>query len=296
MVKRASWPLLVPQHLISLVQGILDQKAGRSCWVSYWPLLDQRFLQEQKATVGLTLARTDIMPGERDQRGLEPSIAWHKLEKNDSTLGSERKRYWVSPSPLLSPLPWLVLYRLGYFSALMGQGLAAFCLVEMQIISVLLEGKINHKGYGLWLWEIWVSLGFFFFFFFSLDFKNYWSYPVFFIQLPIKKIKLFKLSFAAVWMSYCFTHRWMDWINSCATFSFIFAQELWCHLFDNGLCIISSDTVSFPALTKYSIPSLPLPGQAGWWDSVSVCSVCVEGGVFNTWSWGHTHTHSEQSI
>ena len=126
MVKRASWPLLVPQHLISLVQGILDQKAGRRCWVSYWPLLDQRFLQEQKATVGLTLARTGIVPGERDQRGLEPSIAWHKLEKNDSTLGSERKRYWVSPNPLLSPLPWLVLHQLGYFSALMGAGVGCF--------------------------------------------------------------------------------------------------------------------------------------------------------------------------
>lgn len=194
------------------------------------------------------------------------------------TLCSVHSLDWCSTSLAISQLWW-------------GQGLAAFCLVEMQIISVLLEGKINHKGYGLWPWEIWVSLGFFFF---SLDFKNYWSYPVFFTQLPIKKIKLFKLSFAAVWMSYCFTHWWMDWINSCATFSFIFAQELWCHLFDNGLCIISSDTVSFPALTKYSIPSVPLPGQAGWWDSVSVCSVCVEGGVFNTWSWGHTH--SEQSI
>ena len=72
------------------------------------------------------LARTDIVPGERDQRGLEPSVAWHKLEKNDSTLGSERKRYWLSPGPLLSPLPWLALHRLGYFSALMGAGVGWF--------------------------------------------------------------------------------------------------------------------------------------------------------------------------
>ena len=141
-------------------------------------------------------------------------------------------------------------------------------------------GEDKHKGYGLWPQETWVSLGF----------KTYWSYPVFFTQLPIKKIRLFKLSFAAVWMSYCFPHWWMDWINSVPHLRFIFAQELWCHLFNNGLYVISSDTVSFPALTKYSIPSLPLPRQAGWWDSVSVCSVCVEGGVFNTWPWGRAHT------